>query len=63
MNGVMNKTQFAMKSYRDKITAEKKQNQLKKKMLKKNGTKNEKKQSNRKRIEKYIGQHEINKKK
>ena len=35
MNGVMHKTQFAIKRFRDKIEAEKKQIQLNEKMLKK----------------------------
>ena len=42
MNGVQNKTPFAMKRYRDKIKVEKKQTQLIKKMLQKNGFKKEK---------------------
>ena len=56
MNGVMNKTQFTVKRYRDKIKTEKKQIQVNIKMLKENGFK---KQSNRKWIKGDTKQHEI----
>ena len=42
MNGVMDKTQSAMKRYRDEITGEKKQIQLNKKNVEKEWKKTEK---------------------
>ena len=53
----MKKARFAMKRYKDNTKTALKQIQLNKKMLKRNGLKKTKKQSNRKRIEEYIKQH------
>ena len=61
MDGVRNKTRFAIKRYSDKIKAEKRQIHLNKQPIKKWNEKNKNK-SNRKTIEEEIRQHESNKK-
>ena len=63
MNGTMNKTRFAMKRYREKITAEMKKVLLKENNVKKEWSERTRKQIYKGRIEEKIKQNELNGKK